>query len=215
MSPNSLDPWLDKEDKEKATRFLSENTRLLHLTGRALLHHILRDKIQLPEGSYRLTRAPNGSPLIKGGNATAPLAFHLSIAHTKECVVAGVSQTGPLGLDVEAKSRKTDWKKIARSFFHKHDIHELNQLDEGDRVDGFLQMWTRKESLGKLRGVGVLPMLGRRTPLVHMGKPHVTLEEDGDLIREVTLCLKGKYILSISRKSSTDYKQSFIYEPVS
>lgn len=205
LTSNSLDLWLDKEDRAQAIRFLSENARLLHLAGRALVHRMLQEKLQLPKGSYLLTRCPNGRPDIKWRNTPALFPVQLSIAHTTECVVAGVSRSGPLGLDVEAKSRNTEWKKIARSFFHKHDIHELNHLDEEDRVDGFLQMWTRKESLGKLRGVGVLPMLRRRTPLFRMEQPHVILTEDGDLIHEVTLCLKGKYILSISRKSSADY----------
>jgi phosphopantetheinyl transferase len=209
----SLDPWLDKEDKLKATKFVSENARLLHLAGRALLHRILRDKFQLPKGSYLLTRRPNGSPEIKARNRTDILPLHLSITHTTECVVAGVSTTGPLGVDVEARSRTIQWKKIAKSFFHKHDVHQLSQLNEGDKVDGFLQMWTRKESLGKLRGVGVLPMLGRRTPLFHLGESHDILEENGDLIHEVTWCLKGEYILSISRRSSMNCRQSFVYEP--
>lgn len=77
--------------------------------------------------------------------------FHFNIAHSGNCIGVVVSESGPVGLDVE-KLRKN------RSVIHDRvfSVREKEFLNLSNSLDvDFTKLWTRKEAVVKLLGVGI------------------------------------------------------------
>lgn len=108
-------------------------------------------------------RAPSGAPSPVRG-------WHASYADTTGLVVALVT-SGPVAVDAEWV-RRPRWHAARERF---RDSGELVSLG-GDTRDDVLALWTAKEALLKLAGVG-LADLGR-CPLVRRDGAHFCLRHD-------------------------------------
>ncbi|MBB2893331.1 4'-phosphopantetheinyl transferase family protein [Flexivirga oryzae] len=80
--------------------------------------------------------------------------IHVSIAHSAGWVAVAADLDDPIGIDVEPRDRRViDPARLAQRFFHLDDTAWLRS--QPDQNVAFLQLWTMKESIGKLRGIGL------------------------------------------------------------
>lgn len=78
--------------------------------------------------------------------------FHFSLSHSADRVLCAVSPA-PVGCDVEGTGRYNP--KLAERCFHPDESAWLFSLPEAERPDGFLRLWTCKESFIKAVGLGL------------------------------------------------------------
>ncbi|MFN8074506.1 MAG: 4'-phosphopantetheinyl transferase superfamily protein [Kineosporiaceae bacterium] len=122
------------------------------LRGRAyrLLMRSVAEVTGVPVAEVSLGREPAGRPVVVGPAEHA----HVSLAHTPGLVVAAVSTDGHVGVDAEGP-RQVDTIRLARRWLAVRDVRWLVSLPEEARTEAFLWLWTHKEALGKMAGIGL------------------------------------------------------------
>ena len=138
------------ERREKTARLRDAGARRLSLGVGLLLSRALADA---GHGASPLCVSAQGKPCFP-----ALPDFHFSLSHSGEMAMCAASDR-PLGCDLERGQRYDP--RIAARFFHPDEAAWLRALPEERQPDGFLRLWTLKESYMKATGLGfALPMDG-------------------------------------------------------
>ncbi len=141
-------PLEDQQTYGRAYALLSDERK-----GKADFYRFPKDKmlsitaglfIRLVERSYgKVTADENGKLHVKG------VEFNLS--HSGHYVAFAVSDS-PVGIDIESVGRNMD---IARRVMTEEEYEDyIDKVEEKDREDVFIRMWTAKESYMKALGLG-------------------------------------------------------------
>jgi phosphopantetheinyl transferase len=111
--------------------------RLQHLAGRFLLQHMLPD---FPIS--RIQSAPGQKPFLSDNTC------HFSISHTKNMAAAIISNSQPVGIDIEMITDKA--LRVAHKFLREEEV----QLIINDSKEDVTLLWSIKETIFKWYGLG-------------------------------------------------------------
>ncbi|WP_189639580.1 4'-phosphopantetheinyl transferase family protein [Paramylibacter ulvae] len=140
---------LDKTETARANRFHFDRHRDRFVIGRAILRqHIGAITGDAPQ-SVVFDYGENDKPALRGGG----VEFNLS--HSKHAAVLAISETAPIGVDVELLDRRVKPAELARNVFTQSECDVLDQLDESAQRQCFFDFWTAKEAAMKLTGQGM------------------------------------------------------------
>lgn len=135
---------LPPERREKVQRLNGENRKRQSAMAYLLLAHAVRQEI----GQPMLPRLPKeGKPVILGRED-----LHCSISHCK-LAAAAVVDTKPVGVDIESVRPYNE--KVARYVCSPEELARIQSSQ--DSALAFTVLWTKKESLIKLRGGSIGP----------------------------------------------------------
>jgi 4'-phosphopantetheinyl transferase len=98
----------------------------------------------------RVRSEASGQPMIDG----SPRPLHISITHTRGLVAVAVTGLGPVGVDAEPL-RSLDAIPLAAKWFNAAEVQWLREAAPDTRAACFLQLWVRKEAVGKALGHGL------------------------------------------------------------
>jgi phosphopantetheine--protein transferase-like protein len=90
--------------------------------------------------------------------------------------VLALSQSGPVGIDVENHLRGNDLAAIARRFFSAAENSSLTALDDAAWLQQFFAIWTLKEAHGKALGTGLSKILSCSSFVVDSGARLIELQ---------------------------------------
>jgi 4'-phosphopantetheinyl transferase len=159
----SVTEFLSPDERKRAARFRFEVHRNRFVVGRGLLRVILGRYCDLPPERLRFNYGPNGKPELtpgKGARHTGG-ALHFNLAHSEGVGVLAVTQTGPVGVDVEQVRRLREFKELVGQFFSVREKAEFLKLEWHQQPAAFFNLWTRKEALLKATGEGIAHSLNR------------------------------------------------------
>jgi 4'-phosphopantetheinyl transferase len=159
----SVAEFLSPDERKRADRFRFEGPRIRFLAGRALLRVILGRYCNLPPERLRFHYGPNGKPEltpVEGARRKCG-ALHFNLAHSEGVGVLAVTQTGPVGVDVEQVRRLLEFKELVGQFFSVREAAEFSSLPREQQPAAFFNLWTRKEALLKATGEGIARSLNR------------------------------------------------------
>jgi len=114
-----------------------------------------------------LQKTANGKPYLEG------MPLHFSISHTRMlwgCLISSQE----VGLDIQEK-RNVNFSKLANRFFLEEEIKFVN--DNG--MDGFFDVWTRKEACIKYDGTGLRDL--KSFCVVKNGELTEKIDKDGSV----------------------------------
>jgi 4'-phosphopantetheinyl transferase len=80
----------------------------------------------------------------------------ISLSHTRDVLLVGISSVGLIGVDTEPADRKLYGRDVERLMCTPHERAELDALELTDRNDRLLRLWTLKEAYSKALGQGLL-----------------------------------------------------------
>ena len=155
--------------------------------GQARARRVMRftasaDRCRSLCASLLLTRAladagvPPSTPLAhtKLGKPFCPARqdLHFSLAHCGEYAACAM-HSQPCGVDVEPVADAPP--QLLTASLHPQEQQELHSLPSKERAVAFARMWTRKEALLKLLGVGL--SIDPRTVNIPYAKPHICLND--------------------------------------
>ncbi|MBL8288497.1 MAG: 4'-phosphopantetheinyl transferase superfamily protein [Rubrivivax sp.] len=152
-------PWLDAQEQERADRFLREPLRLRHVAAHGQMRALLAACLGTTPAAVRLDTGADGKPLLRPSAAAAPalrqgLAFNL--AHSDDQgLLAIASGAVPLGADIEMLRPMNDAEALAHRYFAAAESAALRALPAAQRPAAFLAAWTRKEAYLKALGAGL------------------------------------------------------------
>jgi 4'-phosphopantetheinyl transferase len=147
----------------RADRFRFELHRNRFVAGRGLLRLILGKYRELPPGSLRFSYGPNGKPELTPGEGAqcAGSPLHFNLAHSEGVGVLAVTQSGPVGVDVEQVRSLPEFKELVDQFFSAREAAEFTRLEREQQPAAFFNLWTRKEALLKATGEGIGRLLNQ------------------------------------------------------
>jgi 4'-phosphopantetheinyl transferase len=155
--------FLTPDERERADRFRFEVLRNRFVVGRGLLRAVLGRYCDLAPEKLRFSYGPYGKPVLTRGAGTRRRggALHFNLAHSEGAGVLAVTQTGPVGVDVEQVRRLVEFKELVGQFFSAREAAEFSRLPREQQPAAFFNLWTRKEALLKATGEGIGHSLNR------------------------------------------------------
>jgi len=160
----SVAEYLSPDERKRADRFRFAVHRNRFIVGRGILRVILGRYGGFPPERLQFNYGANGKPELRapdeGGRRTGG-ALHFNLAHSEAVGVLAVTQTGPVGVDVEQVRRLPEFKELVSQFFSPREAAEFSQLPWEQQPTAFFNLWTRKEALLKAMGEGIAHSLDR------------------------------------------------------
>jgi phosphopantetheinyl transferase len=126
-----------EQDIKMVVDIQNEERKVQHLAVR-LLFKLMMPDIDLSE----IVIAENGKPWIPGSN------FHFSFSHCKGFAAVAVSETHPIGIDIELIQERI--AKVAHKFLHKQEKILIDTLAPELQLKQMGFNWAAKEAMYKM-----------------------------------------------------------------
>ena len=139
---------LSISEKKRYDNFINSFSKRAFLNGHSAVRKIAASYTGKNPSKLELETTPEGKPFLK---CTPHLHFNLS--HYEDFVFIAFS-CEPVGFDIENISRKSDFQRLAKRFFHPQEMELMDRSAKPKQVT-FLEIWTAKESILKLFGTGI------------------------------------------------------------
>jgi 4'-phosphopantetheinyl transferase len=149
------DGWraiLSTGEQERADRFRVAEDRQRFTVTRALLRTILGHYLRVAPQTLRFRYSEAGKPSLAAWPHTE---ITFNVTHSEDCALLAFGMGLDVGIDVEHLQLERNVVDLAKPLFSPSDYRELLTMTETARKKTFLQVWTRKEALGKALGVGI------------------------------------------------------------
>ena len=171
---------LSARERQVAARFHFDADRERSIVARGGLRRILSAYCGVSPQALTFRTDTYGKPSLSG----IPSAPQFNVSHSGDCVLIGVS-LGPCGVDVERSHTRLSEHSIAERFFCPREVKWLRR-----NQNGFLRLWTMKESVIKAVGRGLsIPLSDVDvTDIAEGNASTITLETPG--LEKQTLWLK-------------------------
>lgn len=144
----SYEKILQPQELARTSRFFKIEDRERFVIGRGVLKHLSALYVNLAPELIEIISGQNKKPIIKGYGH-----LHFNISHSKDCIVFAFSNSG-IGIDVEYINEDFNYKPIIKNCFTNNEIQYIEESDKP--VKAFFKLWTRKESLLKAAGKGLI-----------------------------------------------------------
>ncbi|MDH3639096.1 MAG: 4'-phosphopantetheinyl transferase superfamily protein [Gammaproteobacteria bacterium] len=149
----ALTKLLSEDERGRAARFRFERHRRRFVVRRAALRALLGRYTDSPASALRFLYSPRGKPELSG--CTNSDAIHFSSSHSHELCIIAVTETGPIGVDIEYLRPIPEADDIARRHFSEAELRDLMDVAPLDHQRAFFNCWTRKEAYVKAVGDGL------------------------------------------------------------
>lgn len=123
------------------------------LVCRGALRCILSGLAVCSPSQLRFARTKLGKPFCIG--PAAAQQFEFNVTHSEGLALIAIARSSALGIDVEYTRADIDMDSVSRACFTAHENQQLDKSSSDVRRGTFYQIWTRKEALLKLLGLGL------------------------------------------------------------
>ena len=134
-----LAPLLDEAERDRATRFAFD-----HLVRRFVVAHAM---VRSVLGPVVVETSEHGKPFVAGGP-------HFNLSHSADRAVLAVSSGAEVGVDIEAVRPVERLEALAERIMSSEELAGFGAA--ADQAAFFFDVWTRKESVVKARGDGII-----------------------------------------------------------
>ncbi|MGX1102519.1 MULTISPECIES: 4'-phosphopantetheinyl transferase family protein [Bradyrhizobium] len=148
-----LSVCLNAEEHRRAEGLRLERDRRRFIVSRWQLRHVLASKLGISLAEIELEYGRLGKPHLSRRMPARDLRF--SVSRSGEVAVIALSITQEVGVDIEAVLPVPEADEIAALCLSTSEYESYAALDPEDRLEGFLQRWTRLEAVSKALGCGL------------------------------------------------------------
>ncbi|MBM4152363.1 MAG: 4'-phosphopantetheinyl transferase superfamily protein [Kiritimatiellaceae bacterium] len=160
QTPTYLD-GLSQDERQRAEKFLKPADANRFILCRGLLRQILADYLNCHPSTLKFERTEQGKPFLR----SQELDFNIS--HSCDRLLIAVTSGSAVGIDIEFKRENMNITGIAKRWFSGPEQAFLQTLSQP--VDGFFEIWAKKEAYSKAVGCGIYNELSRFS--VPLGEP--------------------------------------------
>lgn len=140
---------------------MHEGARPAFVTARTMLRAELGLYMGLTAAAVPLRQKGTGRIAIEGFQPDEPPFFSVSHTGAAEAGIAAVavSETTPMGIDIQQIDHGVDWRRIAERRFPASEWTILNAMPPNEGRMLFFTLWAIKEACVKLEGGKLMPYL--------------------------------------------------------
>jgi 4'-phosphopantetheinyl transferase len=138
---------LSTAEKNRADAFKFPEHRSRYIIAHACLRNILSKQLPISPEKLIFTENAHKKPLIDG------LYFNLS--HSRDKMLLAVSESTPLGIDVEYVDAGIVTDGLAKTSFSPDEYKNFLNVADDKKVRAFFHLWTCKEAVIKAIGEGI------------------------------------------------------------
>ena len=140
---------LSADEFQRAMKFQFPADRDRYVSAHGFLRDVLSRYLGDEASTFKFSANPYGRPSLKGHE----LEFNLS--HSADFALVAFTHNRKIGVDVERIRSGISAHVIARQYFSKAEVAELESLPLELRERAFFVGWTRKEAYIKAQGMGL------------------------------------------------------------
>jgi 4'-phosphopantetheinyl transferase len=148
--PENLWDVLSGTEKDRADRFIHPADRVLFIATRGILRCLLSDATGIAAEQIQFAEGLAGKPYLFG--RCGP---HFNVSHSGSFALIGLSENGPVGVDIERMHFTGDELSVAQSHFSAAEYRALLGLEQESMLCSFYKIWTCKEAVLKACGAGI------------------------------------------------------------
>ncbi|MCK0068019.1 4'-phosphopantetheinyl transferase family protein [Kordiimonas laminariae] len=163
---------LSKAEHERLAG-MHEGARPAFVTARGMLRQALGDNMGLLASSVPLVQEGTGRIFLDGFADDEPPFYSVSHTGGAEDGIAAVavSETSPIGIDIQQLDPVADWMRIAERRFPEEEWLLLAAMPEAEARMLFFTLWAIKESFVKMEDGKLMPYLRGVELDLSSGKP--------------------------------------------
>jgi 4'-phosphopantetheinyl transferase len=154
------------EELARAARFRSDHLQRRFIVGRGTLRILLASYLHAHPARLQFSYGPQGKPYV---NSTT--GIHFNVSHSDDLALLAFTMGCDVGIDIERIRSQPDLLGIARRFFNREEVAELELLPAGECQYSFYLCWTRKEAYIKASGDGLSAPLHSFRVTLRSGEP--------------------------------------------
>lgn len=146
-------PWLARSlgaDHHRLQQLTLRRPRERFAASRLLLRACAAAVLGVAPHELELGHTPGGRPLLRGIGQ-----LEISLSHTADVLVVGLSRRGRVGVDVEAADRRMRGLDTGGRLCTPYELDALDGLPPGRRNRELVRLWTLKEAYSKAIGQGL------------------------------------------------------------
>jgi 4'-phosphopantetheinyl transferase len=172
-----LKSFLNKEEQERAAKFIVERAANSFVVARGFLRKLLSKYLQIPPRDLIFQQNQYGKLYIESSS----LQFNLSHSHNLALFIFTINAS--VGIDLEFIREDYKFSDIVRKFFSQKESAALFSLPKNEQVQAFFNCWTCKEAVIKAKGVGMFRALDDFSVEVSNNKwGKMILEDSSDML---------------------------------
>ena len=139
---------LRPEEIDFANRFRNKKAKENYICSKLATRIILGAYLKSDPFSIRFKRNRWGKP------ALLDYDLHFSVSHSSKWLIVGISPVQKIGVDLEQYILAFDYSSLVDSYFHSAEKEVLMSTYSWAQKS-FFKLWTRKEALAKVIGLGL------------------------------------------------------------
>lgn len=140
---------LSADEFQRAMKFQFPADRVRYAIAHGFLRNVLSRYLGEEPSTIKFSVNSYGRPALKGND----LEFNLS--HSADFALVALTHNRKIGVDVERIRSGISAHVIARQYFSKVEVAELETIPSDLRERAFFVGWTRKEAYIKAQGMGL------------------------------------------------------------
>ncbi|GGZ73173.1 hypothetical protein GCM10010344_45040 [Streptomyces bluensis] len=137
-------------DWDRYLELAHPHVRMRFAASRALLKYAAAVALRVPPHTVELGYGLTGRPCLRGCDAV-----DISLSHTEDLLLVGLSTRGLIGVDAERADRPLYTRGLHRNVCTPHETAALEQLPHHRRGAELVRLWTLKEAYSKAIGQGL------------------------------------------------------------
>lgn len=141
---------LDEAERRRLEAFVHDRERRRFAATRAALRHLLARRLGSTPAAVELRIGAHGKPCL--ADESSGLAFN--VTHSDDVALIAIGRVGMIGIDLE-RVRPID-DAVFEGIFDRGELAGLTALSPERRRSALLSGWTRKESVLKALGTGLI-----------------------------------------------------------
>lgn len=145
--------YLSHDECQRADRLKVKQKREQFVITRSFLRRLLANSLTKDHQEISFSYGEHGKPFIYDMYHDLPVEFNIS--HSGQYGLMAITLKNKVGVDIEETKRDLDYQALAKRFFSKQEIDELEVLDKEQQYAAFYCIWARKEAFIKASGEGV------------------------------------------------------------
>ena len=106
------------------------------------MHEILAGYLDCPANELQFQVQPGGKPFL----STVGQQLEFNLSHSHDTALLAVTDGVAVGVDVEGYRKIEDPLRLARRVMSSRECAELASLQESERLEQFLRLWTGMEA---------------------------------------------------------------------